>query len=99
MTNGSVTHKSMLAFKVLKRLFKLFLFVYCFDFCRCIKHLQKHAKPKGAELADDEFILHMEGTASTQRVVRHIGGTSWPGLFKSSTLMITNLYFFFPRIK
>lgn len=47
---------------------------------RCIKHLQKHAKPKGVELADDEFILHVEGTASSQRVVRHVGGTSWPGI-------------------
>lgn len=46
----------------------------------CIKRLQKQAKPKGAELADDEFILHVDGTATTQRVVRHIGGTSWPGL-------------------
>lgn len=45
----------------------------------CIKHLQKQDTPTGAELADDEFILHVEGTASSQRVVRHIGGTSWPG--------------------
>ena len=45
-----------------------------------MKHLQKQAKPKGVELGDDEFILHVDGTASTQRVVRHIGGTSWPGL-------------------
>ncbi|XP_021815363.1 uncharacterized protein LOC110757921 [Prunus avium] len=57
---------------------------------RCIKHLQKHAKPKGAELADDEFILHVEGTASTQRVVRHIGGTSWPG-----RLTLTNYALYF----
>ena len=46
-----------------------------------MKNLQKQSKPKGVELADDEFILHVEGTASTQRVIRHIGGTSWPGLF------------------
>lgn len=47
---------------------------------RCIKHLQKQATPTGVEPADDEFILHVEGTASTPRVVRHIGGSSWPGL-------------------
>lgn len=35
--------------------------------------------PTGTELAEDEFILHIEGTAGTQRVVRHIGTTSWPG--------------------
>ncbi|KAF8393956.1 hypothetical protein HHK36_020158 [Tetracentron sinense] len=57
---------------------------------KCIKFLQKQATPKGVELADDEFILHVEGTASSQRVVRHIGGTSWPG-----RLTLTNhaLYF------
>lgn len=47
---------------------------------KCIKHLQKQATPTGVELADDEFILHVEGTAITPRVVRRIGGTSWPGL-------------------
>ncbi|XWS58555.1 hypothetical protein CRYUN_Cryun08bG0044200 [Craigia yunnanensis] len=56
----------------------------------CMKHLQKQAKPKGVELADDEFILHVEGTASTQRVVRHIGGTSWPG-----RLTLTNYALYF----
>ncbi|KAK5813761.1 hypothetical protein PVK06_029212 [Gossypium arboreum] len=55
-----------------------------------MKHLQKQATPKGVELADDEYILHVEGTATTQRVVRHIEGTSWPGW-----LTLTNhaLYF------
>ncbi|KAJ6974971.1 hypothetical protein NC653_030960 [Populus alba x Populus x berolinensis] len=57
---------------------------------KCIKHLQKHAKPKGVELADDEFILHVEGTASSQRVVRHVGGTSWPG-----RLTLTNYALYF----
>ncbi|XP_034694807.1 uncharacterized protein LOC117921122 [Vitis riparia] len=57
---------------------------------KCIKHLQKQATPKGVELADDEFILHVEGTASTQRVVRHIGGASWPG-----RLTITNYALYF----
>ncbi|TYJ24146.1 hypothetical protein E1A91_A08G241100v1 [Gossypium mustelinum] len=56
----------------------------------CMKHLQKQATPKGVELADDEYILHVEGTATTRRVVRHIEGTSWPG-----RLTLTNhaLYF------
>ncbi|KAE8099738.1 hypothetical protein FH972_017694 [Carpinus fangiana] len=57
---------------------------------KCIKHLQKQATPKGVELADDEFILHVEGTASSQRVVRHIGGTSWPG-----RLTLTNYALYF----
>ena len=46
--------------------------------------------PKGVELADNEFILHVEGTASSQRVVRHIGATSWPGLSHNFLLSITN---------
>lgn len=46
---------------------------------RCIKHLQKQATPTGVVMADDEFIIHVEGTPSSQRIVRHIGGTSWPG--------------------
>ncbi|KAL8480306.1 hypothetical protein ACS0TY_027013 [Phlomoides rotata] len=57
---------------------------------RCIKHLQKQDTPTGAELADDEFILHVEGTASSQRVVRHIGGTSWAG-----RLTLTNYALYF----
>ncbi|GAV91622.1 DUF639 domain-containing protein [Cephalotus follicularis] len=56
----------------------------------CIKHLQKQAPPKGVELADDEFILHVDGTASTQRVVRHIGLTNWPG-----KLTLTNYALYF----
>ncbi|XP_057778866.1 uncharacterized protein LOC130997543 [Salvia miltiorrhiza] len=57
---------------------------------RCIKHLQKQDTPAGVELADDEFILHVEGTASSNRVVRHIGGTSWPG-----RLTLTNYALYF----
>ncbi|KAK4382127.1 hypothetical protein Sango_2900700 [Sesamum angolense] len=57
---------------------------------RCIKHLQKQDTPTGIELEDDEFILHVEGTASSQRVVRHIGGTSWPG-----RLTLTNYALYF----
>ncbi|KAK6139753.1 hypothetical protein DH2020_026513 [Rehmannia glutinosa] len=57
---------------------------------RCIKHLQKQETPTGVELADDEFILHVEGTANSQRVVRHIGGTSWPG-----RLTLTNYALYF----
>ncbi|GMI94261.1 hypothetical protein like AT2G21720 [Hibiscus trionum] len=56
----------------------------------CMKHLQKQAKPKGVELAGDEFILHVEGTATSQRVVSHIGGTSWPG-----RLTLTNYALYF----
>ncbi|KAM0951924.1 hypothetical protein DsansV1_C03g0030971 [Dioscorea sansibarensis] len=58
---------------------------------KCIKYLQKQQIPTGVQqLAVDEFILHVEGTAKTQRVVRHIGTTSWPG-----RLTLTNkaLYF------
>ncbi|KAL1545955.1 hypothetical protein AAHA92_22620 [Salvia divinorum] len=57
---------------------------------RCIKHLQKQDTPTGVELADYEFILHVEGTASSDRVVRHIGGTSWPG-----RLTLTNYALYF----
>lgn len=42
--------------------------------------MQKQATPKGVKLADDEIILHVEGTMASQRVVRHIKETSWPGL-------------------
>ncbi|KAG1333930.1 hypothetical protein COCNU_03G000490 [Cocos nucifera] len=57
---------------------------------KCSKYLRKQTAPTGFELAEDEFILHVEGTARTQRVVRHIGATSWPG-----RLTLTNqaLYF------
>ncbi|PON94289.1 hypothetical protein TorRG33x02_100270 [Trema orientale] len=57
---------------------------------KSIKHLQKQATPKGVELGDDEFILHVEGTAGSQRVIRHIGGTSWPG-----RLTLTNYALYF----
>ncbi|CAK9145881.1 unnamed protein product [Ilex paraguariensis] len=58
-----------------------------------ITHLQNQAPPKGVELADDEFILHVEGTATSQRVVRHIGGTSWPEFPGRLTLTNYALYF------
>ncbi|XP_074270886.1 uncharacterized protein LOC141594777 [Silene latifolia] len=57
---------------------------------KCFKHLQKQETPRGVRFADDEFILHVEGTASSQRVVRHIGGTSWPG-----RLTLTNYALYF----
>lgn len=56
-----------------------------------VKYLQKQTTPKGVELADDEFILHVEGTSGTQRVVRHIGGTSWPGLHLPTMLCTLKL--------
>ncbi|KAK4371125.1 hypothetical protein RND71_010600 [Anisodus tanguticus] len=60
------------------------------EIIKCIKHLQKQATPTGVEMADDEFIIHVEGTASSQRIVRHIGGTSWPG-----RLTLTNYALYF----
>uniref|UniRef100_A0A803MJV1 Uncharacterized protein n=2 Tax=Chenopodium quinoa TaxID=63459 RepID=A0A803MJV1_CHEQI len=60
------------------------------EIAKCIRHLQKEKTPKGVKLADDEYILHVEGTASSQRVVRHIGGTSWPG-----RLTLTNYALYF----
>ncbi|XP_010521312.1 PREDICTED: uncharacterized protein LOC104800240, partial [Tarenaya hassleriana] len=57
---------------------------------KCMRHLQKQAIPKGVELADDEFILHVEGTMASQRVVRHIKETSWPG-----KLTLTNYALYF----
>lgn len=45
-----------------------------------MKYLQKQTKPKGVDLAHDEIILHVEATMASQRVVRHIKETSWPGL-------------------
>jgi hypothetical protein len=47
--------------------------------CRYIDYLQQQAKPTEVNLADDEFILHVEGSTQTQKVVRHIGASSWPG--------------------
>ncbi|KAJ8492566.1 hypothetical protein OPV22_014287 [Ensete ventricosum] len=57
---------------------------------KCVKYLQKQETPTGVELSENEFILHVEGTSKTHRVVRHIGATSWPG-----RLSLTNqaLYF------
>ncbi|KAG4951046.1 hypothetical protein JHK82_045985 [Glycine max] len=65
---------------------------------KCIRHLQKHATPNGVELAEDEYILHVDGTASTQRVVRHIGTTSWPGQplrLSDRRLTLTNYSLYF----
>ncbi|GJM93745.1 hypothetical protein PR202_ga10330 [Eleusine coracana subsp. coracana] len=57
---------------------------------KSFKSMQNLPTPTGIDFAEDEFILHMEGTAGTQRVVRHIGTSSWPG-----RLTLTNkaLYF------
>ncbi|KAJ0503158.1 hypothetical protein HanHA300_Chr11g0421171 [Helianthus annuus] len=70
-----------------------FKFGYGLIYCRCIKHLQNLAPPKNVIMADDEFILHVEGTASSQRVVRHIGGQSWPG-----RLTLTNYALYFEAL-
>ncbi|KAK1310294.1 hypothetical protein QJS10_CPA08g00085 [Acorus calamus] len=61
---------------------------------RCIKYLQRQSSPTGVELAEDGFVLHVEGTARTQRVVRHIGQTSWPG-----RLTLTNQALYFEASK
>ena len=59
-----------------------------------MKYLQKQTKPKGVDLADDEIILHVEGTMASQRVVRHIKKTSWPGLvFQRYLLMLRRINF------
>ncbi|BAT84961.1 hypothetical protein VIGAN_04244700 [Vigna angularis var. angularis] len=57
---------------------------------KCIRRLKKQAKPNGVELAEDEYILHVDGTVVSQRVVRHIGTTSWPG-----RLTLTNYCLYF----
>ncbi|CAN6302225.1 unnamed protein product [Urochloa humidicola] len=57
---------------------------------KSFKFLQNLPTPTGIEFAEDEFILHVEGTARTQRVVRHIGTSSWPGRV---TLTNKALYF------
>ncbi|XP_031124244.1 uncharacterized protein LOC116026957 [Ipomoea triloba] len=64
--------------------------VFLKEIDKCVRHLQKQVVPTGMELVDDEFILHVEGTATSQRVVRHIGGTSWPG-----RLTLTNYALYF----
>ncbi|KAG6511256.1 hypothetical protein ZIOFF_029313 [Zingiber officinale] len=57
---------------------------------RSIEYLEKQETPTGVEFSKNEFILHVEGTSWTYRVVRHIRTTSWPG-----RLTLTNqaLYF------
>ncbi|XP_055802229.1 uncharacterized protein LOC129871355 [Solanum dulcamara] len=64
--------------------------IFLKEIIKCIKHLQKQATPTGVVMADDEFIIHVEGTASSQRIVRHIGGKSWPG-----RLTLTNYALYF----
>ncbi|ONK68871.1 uncharacterized protein A4U43_C05F16910 [Asparagus officinalis] len=61
---------------------------------KCIKYLLKQSTPTGFKLAEDEFILHVDGTASTQRVINHIGSTSWPG-----RLTLTNKALYFEASK
>ncbi|CAI0384004.1 unnamed protein product [Linum tenue] len=87
--NGRFTFESLTA-ATAHRLFYPAYDKFLKEIDQSIKNLQKQVKPKGVELADDEFILHVDGTASSQRVVRHIGGTSWPG-----RLTLTNYALYF----
>ncbi|XP_065854213.1 uncharacterized protein [Euphorbia lathyris] len=93
VTNGRFTFETLTA-PTGNRLFYPAYDKFLREIYKCIKHLQKQATPKGVEFADDEFILHVEGTASSQRVVRHIGGTSWPG-----RLTLTNYAVYFEASK
>ncbi|XP_058740104.1 uncharacterized protein LOC131612324 [Vicia villosa] len=89
VTNGRFTFESLTAptgFQLHFPAYDMFLK----EMAKCIRHLQKQAMPTGVELAEDEYILHVEGTASSQRVIRHIGSTSWPGRL---TLTNYSLYF------
>ncbi|GLJ10079.1 hypothetical protein SUGI_0121570 [Cryptomeria japonica] len=52
--------------------------------------LVKSQSNTSLDLAEKERVLHIDGTATTQRVVRHIGGTSWPG-----RLTLTNYALYF----
>ncbi|KAK7336285.1 hypothetical protein VNO77_16821 [Canavalia gladiata] len=93
VANGKCTFESLTASTGLRLHFPAYdMFLKEMD--KCIRHLEKQATPNGVELADDEYILHVDGTASTQRVVRHIGSTSWPGQqFGRLTLTNYSLYF------
>ncbi|XP_039684090.1 uncharacterized protein [Medicago truncatula] len=89
VANGRFTFESLTAPTGLRLHFPAYdMFLKEMD--KCIRHLQKQATPSGVELEEDEYILHVEGTASSQRVVRHIGTTSWPGRL---TLTNYSLYF------
>ncbi|KAJ3673566.1 hypothetical protein LUZ60_005558 [Juncus effusus] len=57
---------------------------------KCIASLQQQSTPTGIKLADDEFVLHVEGNPNAQKVVRHIGSSSSPGRM---TLTNKALYF------
>ncbi|KAL8147461.1 uncharacterized protein LOC141707872 [Apium graveolens] len=89
VVNGKFTFETLTA-KTLNRLHYPAYNIFIQQIDRCIKQLQRQNIPSGVELADDEFILHVEGTASTSRVVRHIGGASWPG-----RLTLTNYALYF----
>ncbi|KAL3830152.1 hypothetical protein ACJIZ3_018954 [Penstemon smallii] len=89
MVNGRFTYETLTATTANRLHFPAYD-KFLTEIHKCIKHLQKQDTPTGVELLDDEFILHVEGTASTQRVVRHIGGTSWLG-----RLTLTNYALYF----
>ncbi|KAG6437429.1 hypothetical protein SASPL_102346 [Salvia splendens] len=89
VVNGRFTYETLTAATANRLHFPAYD-IFLKEIQRCIKHLQKQDTPTGVELADYEFILHVEGTASSDRVVRHIGGTSWPG-----RLTLTNYALYF----
>ncbi|KAF7819254.1 DUF639 family protein [Senna tora] len=89
VANGRFTYETLTAATGRRLHFPAFD-IFLKEIDKCIRHLQKQATPTGIELADDEFILHVEGTASSQRVVRHIGSSSWPG-----RLTLTNYALYF----
>ncbi|XP_068636255.1 uncharacterized protein [Aristolochia californica] len=89
VVNGQFTFEALTSTTVNRLHFPAYD-IFLKEIDKCTKHLRKQATPTGVELRDDEFILHVEGTASTQRVVRHIGGSSWPG-----RLTLTNYALYF----
>ncbi|KAG6434092.1 hypothetical protein SASPL_105714 [Salvia splendens] len=81
IVNGRFTYETLTAATANRLHFPAYD-IFLKEIQKCIKHLQKQDTPTGMELADYEFILHVEGTASSDRVVRHIGGTSLPDAVK-----------------
>ncbi|KAG9452074.1 hypothetical protein H6P81_004978 [Aristolochia fimbriata] len=89
VVNGHFTFKALTS-TTMNRLHFPAYDIFLKEIDKCTKHLKKQTTPTEVELRGDEFILLVEGTASTQRVVRHIGTSSWPGRL---TLTNYGLYF------